>query len=51
METPEKARSILAQAATILPKSLKIWLTAADMESSRDFKVKILRKALDHIPD
>ncbi|EAR98979.1 Pre-mRNA splicing factor, putative (macronuclear) [Tetrahymena thermophila SB210] len=51
LETPEKARALLAKAATILPKSLKIWLAAADLESNREMKVKILKKALEHIPD
>ncbi|EGR31141.1 pre-mRNA splicing factor, putative [Ichthyophthirius multifiliis] len=51
LETPEKARSILAQAAQILPKSLKIWLAAADREVLKENKIKVLRKALEHIPD
>eukprot|EP00727_Mastigamoeba_balamuthi_P007956 m51a1_g3781 putative pre-mrna-processing factor 6 (965) ;mRNA; r:158147-161220 len=47
----DAARSILAEAVTHLPKSVKIWMTASDLEESPDSKKRVLRKALEFIPN
>ena len=48
---PEQARPILAKAVKTLPKSVKIWLTAAKKETDKQLKSKVLRRALENIPN
>lgn len=47
LEGPEKAKQVLVKATTILPKSVKIWLSLASKESDIELKVKTLKKALE----
>lgn len=47
----ENAKIIIANAAQNLPRSVKIWLTAADLEEDVDAKRRIYWKALEFIPN
>lgn len=51
LEHPDKARSILAKAVSELPKSVKLWAAAANKETDKAIKIKILKRALEHIPN
>jgi pre-mRNA-processing factor 6 len=42
LETADKSRAVLAKAVSQLPHSAKIWLAAADKESDKTMKKKIL---------
>lgn len=44
------SRRILAQAVRYVPKSLKVWMCAADLERDIDAKRRVLRKALEIVP-
>lgn len=48
MEKPDVGKSLLARAVTVLPKSEKLWLTAARREENKALKRRILRKGLEH---
>ncbi|EJD45680.1 hypothetical protein AURDEDRAFT_114005 [Auricularia subglabra TFB-10046 SS5] len=45
------AKVILADAVQHLDQSVKIWLTAANLEGDVKAKKRVLRKALEHIPN
>ena len=45
------AKVILAEAAQHLPQSVRIWLTAASLETLTQAKKRVLRKALEQIPN
>ncbi|KAF8917118.1 PRP1 splicing factor, N-terminal-domain-containing protein [Mucidula mucida] len=45
------AKVILADAVQHVGQSVKIWLTAADLEGDVPAKKRVLRKALEHIPN
>jgi pre-mRNA-processing factor 6 len=46
------AKGIVSQAVKHLPNSVKIWIRAAELESSDlKSKRKVLRKALEHVPN
>ncbi|KAJ7696368.1 PRP1 splicing factor, N-terminal-domain-containing protein [Mycena metata] len=47
----DDAKVILANAARSIQHSVKIWLTAADLETNVNAKKRVLRKALDSIPN
>lgn len=51
LNTPENAKTILAQAVRHLPNSVKIWLKAADLEVNDNQKKIVLRRALEFIPN
>ena len=41
MENPDKSKAVLAKAISILPKSIKIWMAAANRESEKSTKSKV----------
>ncbi|KAL9711314.1 U4/U6 x U5 tri-snRNP complex subunit Prp1 [Leucoagaricus gongylophorus] len=45
------AKIILANAVQYVGQSVKIWMTAADLENDQKAKKRVLRKALEHIPN
>ncbi|KAG8932561.1 hypothetical protein FRC02_000939 [Tulasnella sp. 418] len=47
----DDAKVILANAVQHVSQSVKIWLTAADLEHELKAKKRVLRKALEHIPN
>lgn len=47
---PQTAKTILATAVRRIPHSVKLFLRAADLESSEKNKKTVLRKALEQIP-
>uniref|UniRef100_A0A914YJP7 Pre-mRNA splicing factor n=1 Tax=Panagrolaimus superbus TaxID=310955 RepID=A0A914YJP7_9BILA len=50
LHPPDEGKRIVATAVTHRRDSVRIWLKAADLESDRKAKRKVLRKALEHIP-
>jgi pre-mRNA-processing factor 6 len=50
LHPPEQAKSILAKAVKNIPKSVKIWQYAAQLESDNSSRQRVLRKALEFIP-
>lgn len=46
-----KARAVLAKAVSNLPKSVKLWIAAADLEVDKSIKSKVLRMALENLPN
>lgn len=51
LHNPETAKVILAKAVSKLPKSVKIWMHAVDLEKENSAKKAILRRALMLIPN
>ncbi|EJT98800.1 hypothetical protein DACRYDRAFT_24349 [Dacryopinax primogenitus] len=51
LHTPADAKVILAEAVQHLSQSVRIWLTAADLEQDVQARKRVLRKALEHIPN
>jgi pre-mRNA-processing factor 6 len=51
LNSPEDAKSVLAQAVRFLPNSVKIWTKAAKLENDSTRKKRVLRKALEQIPN
>ncbi|KZT55498.1 putative pre-mRNA splicing factor prp1 [Calocera cornea HHB12733] len=51
LHAPADAKVILAEAVQHISQSVKIWLTAADLEQEALAKKRVLRKALEHIPN
>ena len=51
LEIPDKARAVLAKAISTLPKSVKIWIAAANKENDKAMKSKVLRRALENVPN
>jgi len=49
LETPEKAKSLLAKAIASIPKSERVWLAAAQREADKTMKIKILKRGLEFI--
>ncbi|KAG5652943.1 hypothetical protein H0H81_003019 [Sphagnurus paluster] len=47
----EDAKIILANAVQHIGQSVKIWMTASDLEHDVKAKKRVLRKALEHIPN
>ncbi|KAG8983104.1 hypothetical protein FRB94_009193 [Tulasnella sp. JGI-2019a] len=47
----DDAKVILANAVQHVSQSVKIWLTAAELEHELKSKKRVLRKALEHIPN
>uniref|UniRef100_A0A7E4V8M9 Pre-mRNA-processing factor 6 n=1 Tax=Panagrellus redivivus TaxID=6233 RepID=A0A7E4V8M9_PANRE len=50
LHPPEEGKRIVATAVTHRRDSVRIWMKAADLETDRRAKRKVLRKALEHIP-
>lgn len=50
LHPPDQAKSILAKAVKNIPKSVKIWQYAAQLETEIPSKQRVLRKALEFIP-
>jgi len=50
LSPPDKSKAILAKAISQQPKSVKLWLAAANKETDKAIKSKILRKGLEFIP-
>jgi pre-mRNA-processing factor 6 len=46
----ENGKRICAEAISFLPKSVKIWLKAMELETDKDAKKQVLRKALENVP-
>lgn len=51
LHDPEEAKTILAHATREIPNSVKLWLTAASLETDPIRKKKVLRKGLEKIPN
>ncbi|KAG8948971.1 hypothetical protein FRC04_009172 [Tulasnella sp. 424] len=51
LHTNEDAKVILANAVQHVPQSVKVWLTAAELEHELKAKKRVLRKALEQIPN
>lgn len=51
MEPGDKGKAILAKAVGALPKSVKIWLAASKREQQKEVQARILRRALETIPN
>ena len=51
LQDPGNAKIILANAVQHLPRSVKIWQAAADLEEDEDKKRRVLWKALEFIPN
>jgi pre-mRNA-processing factor 6 len=51
LNEPEISKKILTEAVTYISNSVKIWITAANLETQINLKKKVLRKALQNIPD
>ncbi len=47
----DNAKAILAEAARHIPTSVKVWLLAADFETTDNAKKIVLRRALEFIPN
>jgi pre-mRNA-processing factor 6 len=41
----------LAKAVSIIPKSIKIWVAACEQEKDKETRKRILKRALEHIPN
>ncbi|CAM9224613.1 unnamed protein product [Ectocarpus sp. 6 AP-2014] len=51
LQTPENAKTVLANAIRNLPTSVKIWLRAAELETTNASKKVVLRRALEFVPN
>ncbi|CAN0423487.1 unnamed protein product, partial [Hapterophycus canaliculatus] len=51
LQTPENAKTVLANAIRNLPTSVKIWLRAAELESNTSSKKVVLRRSLEFVPN
>ena len=53
LQTPGNAKLVLADAVRHLPRSVKLWLLAADVEGADNVAARkaVLRKALTRVPD
>ncbi|GBE60413.1 U5 snRNP-associated protein 102 kDa [Babesia ovata] len=51
LEKPEYAKAVLAKAVRMVPKSVKVWVEAANRETNTNDKRRILRKALEFVPN
>ena len=47
----DKVKSFLAQAVQNMPRSKKLWMLAARKEQDPKLKSKILKRALEHLPN
>lgn len=47
----EESRQILVKAITNMPKSKKLWMQMTNIETTKEMKIKTLRKALNYISD
>lgn len=50
LQTPQNAKIVLATAAREIPRSVKIWMRAVEMEEDKESKRVVLRRALEFIP-
>jgi pre-mRNA-processing factor 6 len=50
LHTPENAKIIFARAVQNVPTSVKLWLSAAQLEESVEHKKRVLRKGIEMIP-
>eukprot|EP01129_Flabellula_baltica_P014603 TRINITY_DN7031_c0_g1_i1.p1 TRINITY_DN7031_c0_g1~~TRINITY_DN7031_c0_g1_i1.p1 ORF type:complete len:938 (-),score=246.41 TRINITY_DN7031_c0_g1_i1:65-2878(-) len=50
LHPPKEARTILSHATNAIPDSIKIWMTAANLETETKRKKRVLRKALEQNP-
>ncbi len=41
----------MAKGIQVIPKSVKLWMTAVQKEEDKVSKKKILKKALEHLPN
>ncbi|EGF80860.1 hypothetical protein BATDEDRAFT_29905 [Batrachochytrium dendrobatidis JAM81] len=51
LNTIDNAKIILANAARMIPQSVKIWLRACDLETDPKAQKRVLRRALEYIPN
>ncbi|KAG8897540.1 hypothetical protein FRB99_008100 [Tulasnella sp. 403] len=51
LHNKDDAKVILANAVQHVSQSVKVWLTAAELEHELKAKKRVLRKALEHIPN
>ena len=50
LTAPDKAKAFLAKAVQNIPKSKKLWMMAAKKEDDIKTKIKVYRRALEHLP-
>ncbi len=50
LHTPENAKVIFARAVQNVPTSVKLWLSAAQLEETTENKKRVLRKGLELVP-
>ena len=50
LNTHENGKRICAQAIQFVPKSVKVWLKAMELETDLDAKKRVLRRALENVP-
>jgi len=50
LHPPDMGKKIVAMAVTHLPQSVRIWLSAAELETELKAKRKVLQKALTNVP-
>jgi pre-mRNA-processing factor 6 len=48
---PHLCRQVAAKGVSSVPTSIKLWLRAAELETDKKSKRKVLRKALENIND
>jgi len=51
LQTPDNAKTVLAEAVKKIPQSVKIWIHAASLETNVTMRRRVLRKALEVIPN
>ena len=51
MQTPENAKVVFANAVRHIPRSVKIWIAACELESDPIKKKSVLRRALEFVPN
>ncbi|KAJ3276828.1 hypothetical protein HDV01_002883 [Terramyces sp. JEL0728] len=51
LNTPDAAKVILANAVRHLPRSVKVWMRAKELETDPKVQKRVLRRALEYIPN
>ena len=47
LQTPENAKTVLAEAVKKIPQSVKIWIHAASLETNVTMRRRVLRKSVE----
>ena len=51
LTAPDKVKAFLAKSVQNMPNSKKLWMMAAKKEDDPKVKVKVYRRALEHLPN